>query len=96
VGETALTTKELGLEETGYRGPAPLWYYVLKEAEVREEGRHLGPVGGHIIAEILLGLLKGDPLSFVNVELGVGWRPHLPSAEAGQFTMADLVRFATS
>ena len=96
VGETALTTEELGFNQTGYRGPAPLWYYVLKEAEIREGGRHLGPVGGRIVAEVLLGLLKGDPLSFVNVEPGSGWRPHLPSTEAGQFTMADLVKFATS
>jgi hypothetical protein len=96
VGGTTLTTEELGFEETEYRGPAPLSYYVLRAAEVREEGRRLGPVGGRIVAEVLLGLLEGDPLSFVNVEAGSGWRPHLPSAEAGQFTMADLVRFATS
>jgi hypothetical protein len=96
VGGMALTTEELGFEETEYRRPAPLWYYVLRAAEVREEGRRLGPVGGRIVAEVLLGLLEGDPLSFVNVEAGSGWRPHLPSAEAGQFTMADLVRFATS
>lgn len=95
VGETALTTEELGFDQTGYRGPAPLWYYVLKEAEIKEGGRHLGPVGGRIVAEVLLGLLKGDPLSFVNVEPGSGWRPHLPSTEVGQFTMADLVKFAT-
>lgn len=93
VGETALTRKEL-FDQIRYSGPAPLWYYVLKEAEVKEEGKRLGPVGGRIIAEVLLGLLKGDPLSFVNVE--PGWRPHLPSTEAGQFTMADLVKFATS
>lgn len=96
VGETPLTSEELGFEQTGYRGPAPLWYYVLKEAELKEDGRHLGPVGGRIVAEVLLGLLKGDPLSFVNVEPGSGWKPHLPSAEDGQFTMADLVKFATS
>lgn len=92
VGEIALTPEELGFDQTGYRGPAPLWYYVLKEAEIKAGGRRLGPVGGRIVAEVLLGLLKGDPLSFVNVE--PGWRPHLPSAEAGQFTMADLIKFA--
>lgn len=93
VGETALTREELGFDQIRYSGPAPLWYYVLKEAEVKEEGKRLGPVGGRIVAEVLLGLLKGDPLSFVNVE--PGWMPHLPSTEAGQFTMADLVKFAT-
>ncbi len=92
VGQTPLTPEELDFEQTGYRGPAPLWYYVLREAEVREGGRRLGPVGGLIVAEVLLGLLKGDPLSFVNAE--PGWKPHLPSAQEDQFTMADLLKFA--
>ena len=35
----------------------PLWYYVLCEAEQRERGKHLGPVGGRIVAEVLSGLL---------------------------------------
>jgi hypothetical protein len=26
----------------------PLWYYILKEAEIMEEDKHLGPVGGRI------------------------------------------------
>jgi hypothetical protein len=96
IGETPLTARELGFDETGYSGPSPLWYYVLKEAELRADGRHLGPVGGRIVAEVLLGLLKGDPLSFVNVQPGSGWRPHLGPSESGQFTMAELVKLATS
>ena len=68
---------------------APLWFYVLKEAEVAG-GERLGPVGGRIVAEVLLGLLKGDPLSFVNVE--PAWTPTLGTT-AGQFTMADLINF---
>ena len=36
-------------------------------------GRHLGPVGGRIVAEVLVGLLEGDPGSFLSQE--PTWRP---------------------
>jgi hypothetical protein len=73
----------------------PLWYYVLKEAELHGQeqqkgGERLGEVGGRIVAEVLLGLLDGDPLSFLSVQ--PNWTPEL--AEDGEFTMADLIRFA--
>ena len=34
------------------------------------DGKRLGPVGSRIVAEVLLGLLAGDPLSYVNVQPG--------------------------
>jgi Animal haem peroxidase len=82
----ALTGAELGAPE-----PTPLWFYILKEAEL-SGGRRLGPVGAHIVAEVLLGLLKADPKAWVNVD--PTWRPTIPSAKAGEFTLADLVKFA--
>jgi hypothetical protein len=45
---------------TDLNGHAPLWFYVLKEAELKADGHHLGPVGGRIVAEVLIGLLAGD------------------------------------
>jgi Animal haem peroxidase len=51
----------------------PLWYYVLKEAEYFWGGERLGPVGGRIVAEVLIGLLYGDPRSYLRLE--PGWRP---------------------
>jgi hypothetical protein len=69
----------------------PLWYYVLCEAQSRADGRHLGPVGATIVAEVLGGLLEADPSSFLRAE--VKWRPTLPRARDGTFTMPDLVRF---
>jgi hypothetical protein len=80
--------------------PTPLWFYVLKESELDRQpeglgGHRLGPVGARIVAEVLLGLLRLDPRS--NYSLEPEWRPTLPgSAGEGQFTMADLVRFATT
>ena len=88
----AMGEMPLSRDELGFDGPAPLWFYVLKEAELRQGGQRLGPVGGRIVAETFLGLLQRDPLSYMSVE--PGWKPTLPGTAAGTFTMADLIRFA--
>lgn len=86
MGVPVLTEDELGLT-----GPAPLWYYVLKESEVRTGGAHLGEVGGLIVAEVFLGLLEKDPSSYLrNDPL---FRPFL-GATAGEFGMPDLITVA--
>lgn len=76
----------------GYHGETPLFYYILKEAEVRNDGHQLGDVGGRIVVEVLLGLLDSDPTSSRNAE--TGWMPVLPGAREGDFKMADLLNFA--
>jgi hypothetical protein len=53
----------------------PLWYYVLAEAKTTTEGLHLGPVGGRIVAETLIGLLRADPTSYLAVH--PNFRPFL-------------------
>jgi Animal haem peroxidase len=69
----------------------PLWYYILKEAQVQHQGKRLGKVGSVILAETFLGLIHGDHKSFL--WLRANWTPELPSAAPGHFTMADMVRF---
>ena len=69
---------------------APLWYYVLCEAETLQDGQCLGPVGGRIVGEVLVGLVAGDATSYVH---DLDWRPELPCAKPGDFTIADLIRF---
>ncbi len=91
MGVEPLTADECGLG-ADWTAETPLWYYVFKEAEVRAAGERLGPVGGRIVAEVLLGLLDADPGSHRNAE--PGWRPRLPASGPGRFTMADLVVFA--
>ncbi|MDQ4090296.1 MAG: heme peroxidase family protein [Actinomycetota bacterium] len=73
-------------------GETPLWFYLLREADVLQDGRRLGPTGGRIVAEVLVGMLRGDPGSFLS--LAPGWEPELPSSRAGHFDMVDLLRFA--
>jgi len=68
----------------------PLWYYILKEAQVRGNGDRLGPVGSRIVAEVFIGMLQGDEGSFLGQK---NWKPTLPSAKAGHFTMADMLMF---
>lgn len=92
MGVETLTEEKCELCAIGWVGETPLWYYLPKEAKVRAGGEHLGPVGGRIVAEVLFGLLDADPGSYRNTE--PGWRPTLPSAEPGEFGMADLVVFA--
>ena len=94
MGLGPLSRKEVGLQTYGWEGETPLWYYILKEAEVRENGEQLGEVGGRIVAEVLIGLLEGDPNSYFNVQ--PNWRPTLPSTGAGDFAMADLLKIAAS
>jgi Animal haem peroxidase len=74
----------------GFERSTPLWIYVLREAEVIEDGLHLGPVGGRIVGEVILGLLEADPGSYLVDE--PRWRPTLGSG--GSFGMTDFLTFA--
>jgi len=102
--QSALTEEELRLDGTVERHvrrvllrSTPLWYYILCEAETGggerpgPAGRHLGAVGGRIVAEVLVGLLEGDPSSYLGEE--PSWRPG-ELGTSGDFTMATLVSFA--
>ncbi len=70
----------------------PLWFYILKEAELMEDGLRLGPVGGRIVGEVFIGLLKADETSYLAVR--PNWTPVLTSATPGEFHMTDLLTFA--
>ena len=86
------------------KGSAPLWYYILREAEwygvthdpneiaVGFGGQHLGPVGSRIVAETLIGLLWLDTASFLHDTRG--FQP-LPQISGGKpLTLASLIAYA--
>lgn len=88
------------------KGNAPLWYYVLREAEwygatndpndpaIGFGGQHLGPVGSRIVAETLIGLLWLDKGSFLHDPRC--FRP-MPQITGGkELTLARLVEYALS
>jgi hypothetical protein len=58
-----------------FASSTPLWYYVLAEARAVDAGLSLGPVGGRIVAETLIGLLRANPASYLSSY--PGFRPFL-------------------
>ena len=56
-----LSNTELDLPDPGnpgWAGKAPLWFYILREAQLRQEGRRLGPLGAKLVAEVIVGILS--------------------------------------
>jgi len=78
-------------KEHGLHAETPLWFYLLKEAHLRGDGERLGPMGSRIVAEVFVGLLEGDPESYLAQD--PDWEPTLPASERGTFTMADMLNF---
>jgi hypothetical protein len=79
------------LKPYGFDKSTPLWYYALKEAQLLGESLHLGPVGGRIVAEVLIGLLQTDPGSYLVSQ--PSWQPTLQNPGAG-FRMTDFLTYA--
>ncbi|WP_170323867.1 peroxidase family protein [Cryptosporangium phraense] len=105
LGLDALTEDELlhdttskvavALQKGGFLERTPLWFYLLKEAEVRAGGNSLGEVGSTIVAQTLVGQLRLDPGSYLNVQ--PGWVPEdgvRLSDGRGVRTIKDLFRVA--
>ena len=64
IGVVPLTAVQVGIASTGWKGETPLWYYILREADACTGGHRLGPVGGRIVTEVLVGLVDTDATSF--------------------------------
>lgn len=64
IGVEPLTADQIGIASRSGSGETPLWYYILREADVWTGGHRLGPVGGLIVTEVLVGLIDADPTSF--------------------------------
>ena len=95
-------------ESFGKGKEAPLWFYILAEAQQQwanevanlpkgadddaknRVGTRLGPVGGRIVMEVLVGLVLGDRHSYLAQH--PLWRPDY--GKSGDFTMCDLIEFA--
>jgi hypothetical protein len=78
------------LEDNGLLERTPLFYYLLREAEISGRasssgfpGKRLGPLGSRIVAEVLLGVLNADPDSYVHTN----WQPPVIS---GDFPQSDF------
>jgi hypothetical protein len=82
----------------------PLWYYILAEAKTTTDGFNLGPVGGRIVAETLIGLLRADPSSYLNInprfrpflgtDLSLGPTPNPNITGNRSYTRAHFLHYA--
>ena len=87
-----------------FKDNCPLWTYVLAETIKKDAtlqftdgpqnvfSQQLGPVGGTIVAETFLGILKGDSTSYVNVD--PTWRPTVGVGTGGRFGLREMIGFA--
>ncbi len=89
------TLKEI---DPAFKGKAPLWYYVLAEAQnqwMEHGGRNatpvqLGVVGSRIVVETLVGLLLCDGHSVLRQ--APTWRPKIGKGQ--DFDMPDFISYA--
>jgi hypothetical protein len=89
LGIEPLNAEQVALAEHGWSAETPLWIYVLREADALHDGDRLGPVGGRIVGEVLVGIIDADPESFRSVDRS--WRPTLPSHDPERFGIADIL-----
>jgi hypothetical protein len=89
LGVEPLTRDEIGLNSKAWSDETPLWYYLLREADLRAGGNRLGPLGGLIVAEVLISLLRADRSTYLNAD--PHWRPSYSSEEPG---IASLIAWA--
>jgi hypothetical protein len=90
LNEEPLNGEEIGAVKAGWPGETPLWYYILREADVRSNGNRLGPVGARIVGDVLVGLLDLDLASVRHAP--VGWQPRASLIELlsnGQHTASE-------
>ena len=78
------------LRSSGFNERTPLWYYILAEAAFHGKGKHLGPLGSTLVAEVLIGLIFKSENSILRNPI---WEPTLP-IKHGKFTFEDFLRFA--
>ena len=100
------TNRSITAYGDSFRGQAPLWFYVLAEAQYTWCSRaralagddlakntlpgHLGPVGARLVAETFVALMELDPDSVLHAPRQ--WQPTY--GQGPRFGMVDLIRTA--
>jgi hypothetical protein len=64
---TAADLSDIGSVYAPFATSTPLWCYILAEAKAAADGLTLGPVAARIVTEILIGLLRADPTSYLSI-----------------------------
>jgi len=106
IGKATVDSEQKPITEVvpGLAGHAPLWAYVLAEAQLTSWQNadpkpatdatpiRLGPVGGRLVAEVFASLLRGDPGSYLNAE--PRFKPMEAFTHDGTFGLAELINGA--
>jgi hypothetical protein len=100
--EHELTTNSIGdeteqgqlLRASGLSEETPLWYYILKESEVRKNGNRLGTLGSYIVGETIHAALRTDAKSILNEQTNLPpiWR--FGECAMRIYTFSELFRLA--
>ena len=85
--------KKLTDIDPSFAGKAPLWFYVLAEAQQAFKNNdtpiRLGPVGGRLVGEVFFGLLIGDSHSYLSQD--PHWHPEDKFLRNGEFHFTELI-----
>ena len=75
-------------------GKTPLWFYILREAELRGKKGRLGEVGSRIVVETLVHLIHHSLYSRPDASWKLLPSRRKSESKKARFTMADLLDFA--
>jgi len=92
-GEVMLVDAEPFKGEKDTRFKTPLWYYILKEAEVREDGLRLGPLGSTIMAEVIVQAVMNGMYPYVDGSTNYANVVLLAGKKGSQIKLRDLIDF---
>ena len=110
VGAPCLRPEELAydsqlqafLNRNGLLDSTPLFYYLMREAEVLgraaptgESRKRLGPLGSRIVAEVILGVLDADPSSYIHTDWALPIISEGPDSKIRIDSLRKLALFAT-
>ncbi len=91
--EDSKTNKPLAEVFPRFKRSAPLWFYILAEAQQQfkddDTPIRLGPVGGRLVVETFVRLLLEDRQSFLRQ--APNWTPFKEFLNKGEFKMSDLL-----
>lgn len=85
VGKPPANDPLMGVLDTRFK--TPLWYYVLKEAEIFEDGERLGALGSRLIAEVICGGIFYSS----DTKFDYGWKSQITGSNVVK--LRDLIDF---
>jgi hypothetical protein len=78
------------LREVGLHENTPLFYYLLKEAELIAHGRTMGPIGSYIVAAVIERAIEADSDSYLS-RIGPDWKLPLWRFPSGLYEQVSSI-----